>query len=70
MCVLDFFSLLLSVLIMLFSVSNFLLMLIFVEWYFGIEGKEWGVYLGIIDKGLECGFRRNIFFVVINYYFK
>lgn len=45
-------------------------MLIPAERYFGIEGKEWGVYPGIIDKGLERGLRRNIFFVATNHYFK
>ena len=45
-------------------------MLIPAERYFEIEGREWGVYLGIIDEGLERGLRRNIFFVATNHYSK
>ena len=45
-------------------------MLIPAERYFGIEGREWGVYPGIIDEGLERGLRRNIFFVATNHYSK
>ena len=45
-------------------------MLIPAERYFGIEGREWEVYPGIIDKGLERGLRWNIFFVATNHYSK